>query len=78
MATMNISLTEDLRDFVEHQVREHSFASTSEYVRAILRRERDTALLRSKIMLGANGPRSPMDDAYFATLRSLVSDEAEQ
>jgi len=76
MATMNISLTDDLRDFVEQQVSEHSYTSTSEYVRALLRRERDIASLRAMMMAGASGPRSPMDDAYFSSLRTLVSAEA--
>ena len=78
MTTMNISLTDDLKDFVERQVSEHSYTSTSEYVRAVLRREKDIATLRGMIMAGASGPRSPMDDAYFASLRSLVSGEGDQ
>ena len=70
---MNVSLTDDLRDFVELQVSEHSFTSTSEYVRSLLRRERDIATMRATILAGAAGPRSPMDDAYFDSLRSVVA-----
>ena len=76
MPTMNISLTDDLRDFVEEQVNQHSYASTSEYVRALLRREREIALLRDTIMIGAAGPRASMEEAYFASLRTLVAGEA--
>jgi len=75
---MNISLTDDLRDFVELQVSEHSYTSTSEYVRALLRREKDIASLRSMILAGASGQREPMDDAFFASLRSMVSGPVKQ
>jgi len=71
---MNISLTDDLRAFVEQQVAERSFTSTSEYVRALLRRERDLTSLRERVLSGADGPRSPMDDTYFAALRTSVWD----
>jgi len=67
---MNISLTDDLKEFVEQQVREHAFASTSEYIRSTLRRERDSARLRATIIDGAADPCSSMDDAYFASLRT--------
>jgi len=78
MTTMNISLTDDLKIFVEQQVAEHSFASTSEYVRAVLRRERDILQLRDKVLAGATGPYQPMDKAYFSHLRTGISDRATQ
>ena len=78
MTTMNISLTDDLKSFVDQQVVEHSFASTSEYLRSLLRREKDIAALRQTVLAGAEGPRSAMDDAYFATLRDEVSQAAVQ
>jgi len=72
MTTMNISLTDDLKTFVDQQVAEHSFASTSEYMRAVLRREKAVASLKETVLAGACGPRLPIDDAYFATLRRDV------
>ena len=36
MATMNISLTDDLKQFVDEQVAEHAYASTSEYLRDLI------------------------------------------
>lgn len=38
-ATMNISLPDSLREFVEHQTSSGGFSSASEYVRALIRRE---------------------------------------
>ena len=78
MATMNISLTDDLKSFVEQQADEHSYTSTSEYVRSILRRERDIVELRDKVLAGAVGPRQPMDEAYFAALRADITGQDSQ
>ena len=75
MATMNIPLNGDLRGFVEQQVGEHAHASTNECVRALLCRAEAVATLRATIITGAAGPRLPMDNAYFSSLRSLVVDE---
>jgi len=54
---------------VDEQVAQRSYASTSEYVRALLRRERDIATLREAVLAGAPGPHVPMDDAYVTQLR---------
>ncbi|MCL1923639.1 MAG: type II toxin-antitoxin system ParD family antitoxin [Propionibacteriaceae bacterium] len=72
MPTMNISLTDDLRTFVDEQVTQGSFQSTSEYVRTVLRREKDIATLRASVLAGATGPWTPMDEAYFTSLRSAI------
>lgn len=74
MATMNISLPEDLRDFVNRQVGTHSFSSTSEYLRELIRRERDIEMLRDKLLAGRDsGPAAPIDDAWFAKLRAQAA-----
>lgn len=41
MATMNVSLPEELKKFVEAQVDEHGYISSSEFVRELIRREQD-------------------------------------
>lgn len=40
MATMNISLPDDLKAFVDAQVVEQGYGSTSEYLRELIRRNR--------------------------------------
>jgi antitoxin ParD1/3/4 len=71
MATMNVSLPEELRSFVDAQVEEGSFGSTSEYVRELIRRDRDRRELRSALIDGARAPvASTADAAYFASLRA--------
>ncbi|NEV62480.1 type II toxin-antitoxin system ParD family antitoxin [Thiorhodococcus minor] len=76
MATMNISLPDDLRDFVNRKVATHSYSSTSEYLRELIRRERDIEMLREKLLAGRDsGPAAPIDDAWLARLRASASGE---
>ena len=42
MATMNISLPDPLRDWVQEQIQEGSYSSTSDYVRDLIRRDRES------------------------------------
>lgn len=78
MATMNISLTDDLKQFVDEQVAEHAYASTSEYLRDLIRKQRDIAKLRGMLLDGFNsGPGQVADDAFFAGLRGIAEGNAE-
>lgn len=55
MPTMNISLPESLRDFVEAQVHSGDYASASEFVRTLLRQEqkdREQEKLELRILQG--------------------------
>ena len=73
MATMNVSLPEPLKDFVEEQVVERGFGTSSEFVRDLIRTEQDRTRLRSLLEAGmASGPGSELDDAYFDRLRDRV------
>lgn len=74
MATMNISLPDDLRDFVNRKVAAQSYSSTSEYLRELIRRERDLEMLREKLLAGRDsGPAEPIDDAWLAGLRARAA-----
>lgn len=73
MTTMNISLPAPLKDFVEEQVVERGFGTSSEFVRDLIRSEQDRTRLRSLIIAGvSSGPGSELDDAYFERLRERV------
>jgi antitoxin ParD1/3/4 len=69
---MNISLPESLKSFVDSQVSEGDYGSSSEYVRELLRREQDRVRLRRLILDGLSSPLSetPMDAEYFENLRT--------
>ena len=74
MSTMNVSLPDELRAFVDEQVDEGGYGSTSEYVRALIRRDQERLRLRQLLLEGAASPSGPLaDEAYFATLRHRLS-----
>ncbi|AMY09108.1 Antitoxin ParD4 [Luteitalea pratensis] len=73
MSTMNISLPEGLKDFVDQQVAERGYATSSEYVRELIRRDQDRLHLRGLLVAGAvSRPTRPVDAAYFERLRARV------
>lgn len=66
MSTMNISLPDDMKGFVDSQVATRGYGTSSEYVRDLIRKEQDRQHLRSLLLAGmASGPGEPMDEAYF-------------
>ena len=69
MTTMNISLPDELKAFVDAQVAGR-YSTSSEYVRELIRREQDKQKLRDLLLEGANSPPAgPADDAWFEELR---------
>jgi antitoxin ParD1/3/4 len=56
MATMNVSLPDALKQFVDRQVAEHGYGTSSEYVRELLRREQQRQSLRAVLLEGAASP----------------------
>ena len=73
MSTMNISLPEPLKSFVDEQVASRGYGSSSEYVRELIRKDQDHQRLRALLLAGVSSPeREPADDAYFEALRGRV------
>ena len=76
MSTMNVSLPDEMRTFVEAQVDEGRYGSSSEYVRALIRRDQDRHQLRKLLLAGASSDAGPVaDDMYFASRRRRVDRE---
>jgi antitoxin ParD1/3/4 len=70
MSTMNISLPEPLKQFVDEQVAGRGYATSSEYVRELIRKDQDREALRRLLLDGAeSGFGTPVDKAYFDDLR---------
>jgi antitoxin ParD1/3/4 len=44
MATMTISLPDPMKDWIETRIRQGDYASTSDYVRDLVRRDRERAV----------------------------------
>ncbi|RZL87508.1 MAG: type II toxin-antitoxin system ParD family antitoxin [Variovorax sp.] len=73
MSTMNISLPETLKEFVDQQVTERGFGTSSEYVRELIRKDKDRAHLRGLLMAGAESPLgAPLDESYFEGLHARI------
>lgn len=74
MGTMNISLPDQLRDWVDSQVSARGYGNTSEYVRELIRRDRERERLRALLLDGAASPAGPLaDEAFFDSLRARAS-----
>lgn len=73
MGTMNISLPDSLRSFVDEQMRDHDYGETSEDVRGLIRHHQERRRLRSLLLEGAaSPPTEPVGTAYFESLRDRV------
>ena len=73
MSTMNISLPDTLKSFVDEQVSQRGFGTSSEYIRELIRKDHDRLQLRSLLLKGAGSkPAAAADHAYFDALRGRV------
>jgi len=73
MSTMNISLPEALKSFVDDQVSERGYGTSSEYVRELIRKDQDRLGLRSLLLRGAaSEPTAAVGETYFNGLRDRV------
>ena len=70
---MNISLPDSLKDFVDEQVSERGFGTSSEYVRELIRKDQERLHLRELLLAGAaSAPTKEASHAYFDALRRKV------
>ena len=77
MSTMNISLPETLKTFVDEQVSQRGYGTSSEYVRELIRKDQDRLQLRGLLLAGASSsPAAPADARYFEGLRNRVRQSA--
>lgn len=73
MSTMNISLPESLKAFVDEQVASRGYGTSSEYVRELIRKDQDLLHLRGLLLNGAaSASAAPADGAWFDALRDRV------
>jgi antitoxin ParD1/3/4 len=73
MSTMNISLPDSLKSFIDEQVAGRGYGTSSEYVRELIRADRDRQRLRKLLLDGAASPATAAaDEAYFGGLRDRV------
>lgn len=73
MTTMNISLPDTLKQFVDQQVATAGYGTSSEYVRELIRRDQERSKLRNLLLEGAQSASSGFaDEKYFSGLRSGI------
>lgn len=78
MSTMNISLPDSLKAFVDEQVSQRGYGTSSEYVRELIRRDQDRLQLRNLLLAGASSaPTAPVNETYFEGLRGRVRGAAQ-
>ena len=76
MATMNISVTDEMKAFVEAQLAEEGYATASEYLRALIReaqKRKARRALEAKLLEGLqSGPATPMTQEDWDDLERRV------
>lgn len=73
MTTMNISLPDTLKSFVDEQVNQRGYGTSSEYVRELIRKDQDRQHLRELLLEGAKSePGETVTASYFDGLRKRV------
>jgi antitoxin ParD1/3/4 len=73
MTKLDLSLPDALKAFVDDQVAARGYTDADEYLRDLVRRERDRQHLRDLVLEGiASGPGEMADDAFFAALRDEI------
>ncbi len=67
----------DLKSYVDEQVDDGGYGSTSEYVRDLIRRDEYRQQLRRVLLDGASSSPGPAADAtYFTSLRDSIRSDA--
>ena len=73
MSTMNVSLPDAMKSFVDEQVAERGYSTSSEYVRELIRKDQQRLELRGLLLQGGLSPATAeADEAYFEGLRERV------
>jgi len=74
MTTMNISLPEEMKAFVDAQVAERRYGNASEYMRDLIRRDLAREQFRAVILSSLeSGPSVEWTPAHFDALRDEIA-----
>lgn len=67
---MNISLPDSMKSFIDEQVASGGYGTSSEYMRALIRKEMEREHLRTLLLEGLASPvEGTFDEAYLDGLR---------
>ncbi len=74
---MNISLPDHLKHFVDQQVAGRGYGTSSEYVRELIRHDKDRQQLRNLLLEGASTEvTEPVNTSYFDSLRERATKQS--
>ena len=73
MSSVTVTLPDALRAFIDREVEAEGYANAADYIRELVRRERDRVMLRALLMEGPDsGPPAAVDDEWFASVRATL------
>lgn len=77
MTSLNISLPESMREWIDEQVKTGGYGTASEFVREVIREAQKNKArqeLEAKLLAGINsGPAIEVNEAYWSGLRDRVA-----
>ena len=74
MTTMNISLPDSLKAYVDTLVQTEGYGTSSEYMRELIRRDQDKRQFKAHLLVGMrSGVEGAMDADFFTSLRKRVA-----
>jgi len=79
MATMNISLPDPLKDYIEERVVNGGYSTTSEYFRELVREDQKRKAqerLEALLLEGLDSPSAPMTAQDWQDVRQAVKERA--
>jgi antitoxin ParD1/3/4 len=71
-SSMNISLPESLRSYVESRVESGAYSTPSEFVRDLIRRDREQEEIEQKLLEGLESPIVPAGKDFWQYLRRTL------
>jgi len=73
MTTMNISLPDSLKAYVDTLVQTEGYGTSSEYMRELIRQDQDKRQFKEHLLAGMrSGVEGAMDAEFFAAMRQRV------
>jgi antitoxin ParD1/3/4 len=74
MATLNVSLPDEMRAFVDSEVASGDYGTASAYIQQLVRRDKRRAEVRQMLLDGiASGSAGAYDDAFRARVRERAA-----
>ena len=71
---MNISLPDEMKQFVDARISSDGYGTSSEYIRELIRRDRERQQFREYLHAGMKSKSAGrMDSAYFESLRKRAA-----